>query len=304
MIKQQGSFRLFRVAGIEVFLHWSWVIIAVFEINNRREHYSSLAWNAAEYVALFGVVLLHEFGHSLACRQVGGQANRIILWPLGGLAIVAPPQRPGATLWAIAAGPLVNLILLPLALLFAVASQWLGWSDAMPDGHRFLWTLVYINFGLLIFNLLPIYPLDGGQILRALLWFLVGRVRSLKYATAIGFVGAAGLMAFALVLGSLWMGVLAFFMLLTCWRSWKYAGLLSRLEQMPRRSEFACPVCHTAPPIGAFWTCAHCRTPFDTFTTNAVCPNCQAPFAMTACVDCGVSRPLTEWMQHPQSPAP
>ena len=111
MITGSGSFRLFRIAGIEVFLHWSWFIVAVFDINNRRDSYSSLAWNAAEYVALFVIVLLHEFGHALACRQVGGQANRIILWPLGGVAFVAPPPRPGATLWAIAAGPLVNLVL-------------------------------------------------------------------------------------------------------------------------------------------------------------------------------------------------
>ena len=56
----------------------------------------------------------HEFGHALACRQVGGSANQIILWPLGGVAYVNPPQRPGATLWSIAAGPLVNVALLPV----------------------------------------------------------------------------------------------------------------------------------------------------------------------------------------------
>ena len=67
-----------------------------------------------EYLALFLIVLMHEFGHALACRQVGGTANRIVLWPLGGVAYVNPPQRPGATLWSIVAGPLVNVVFLPI----------------------------------------------------------------------------------------------------------------------------------------------------------------------------------------------
>jgi Zn-dependent protease len=297
MVTRSGSFRLLRVAGIDVLVHWSWFIVAIFEINTRRSAYSSLAWNAAEYVALFAIVLLHEFGHALACRQVGGQANRIILWPLGGLAFVAPPQRPGATLWAIAAGPLVNLILIPIAFLLAVASARSGFGDALPDGQHFLQALVYINVGLLIFNLLPIYPLDGGQILRALLWFVFGRARSLMLATMIGFVGASGLVAWAIFRQSVWMGIMGSFMLLTCWKSWKHARLLSRLDQMPTHAEFACPICKAAPPIGAFWLCHGCGTQFDTFATGAVCPKCQTYFAATACFHCGASRPMTDWMQ-------
>ena len=73
-----------------------------------------MVWPVLEYLALFVIVLVHEFGHALACRQVGGQANQIVLWPLGGVAYVAPPPRPGATLWSIAAGPLVNVVLAPV----------------------------------------------------------------------------------------------------------------------------------------------------------------------------------------------
>src|ERR1044071_2720564 len=112
----RGSFPLFRFAGIQVYLHWSWFIIALIEINTRSREYSSWLWNALEYVALFAIVLVHEFGHALACRQVGGKAEQIVLWPLGGVAYVAPPPRPGATLWSIAAGPLVNVALTPILL--------------------------------------------------------------------------------------------------------------------------------------------------------------------------------------------
>src|SRR6266853_2130003 len=111
---RQGSIHLFRFAGIDLFLHWSWFLVAAFEISNRAKSYSSLTWNVLEYLSLFLIVMLHEYGHALACRQVSGNANRIVLWPLGGVAYVDPPPRPGATLWSIAAGPLVNVALVPI----------------------------------------------------------------------------------------------------------------------------------------------------------------------------------------------
>src|SRR5439155_50780 len=96
---RQGSIRLFRVAGIDVFLHWLWFLAPVYILSIGAKRYSSLFWNILEVLCLFAIVLIHEFGHALACRQVGGKADYIILWPLGGVAYVAPPQRPGATLW-------------------------------------------------------------------------------------------------------------------------------------------------------------------------------------------------------------
>jgi Zn-dependent protease len=101
------------VGGISVYMHWSWLLVAFFEMQYRVNTYTSQFWNAAEYVALFAIVLLHEFGHVLACRQVGGKADQIVLWPLSGIAFVSPPPRPGAVLWSIAAGPLVNVVLVP-----------------------------------------------------------------------------------------------------------------------------------------------------------------------------------------------
>src|SRR5882672_6736533 len=88
-----GGFKLFNLAGIDVFLHWTWILVAVFEINQNHS-YSSPVYSAMEYLALFVIVLMHEFGHAFACRSVGGIANRIILWPLGGVAYVQPPMRP------------------------------------------------------------------------------------------------------------------------------------------------------------------------------------------------------------------
>ena len=293
---RQGSIHLFRVAGIDLFLHWSWFLVAAFEINDRAGRYSSLTWNVLEYLALFFIVMLHEFGHALACRQVGGTANQIVLWPLGGVAYVDPPPRPGATLWSIAAGPLVNLALLPILSLLGMVNRSLGWAAAMPNAHAWLRAVWFINLGLLIFNMLPIYPLDGGQIFRSLLWFVMGRARSLMVATVIGLVGVAGFIILALWMRSIWFGVLAVFVLMNCWTGLQQARALSRLAKLPRHHGFACPWCKAAPPLGSYWRCGKCQQPFDTFQTHAVCPHCAAQFAVTKCLECGRAHPMSEWM--------
>ena len=269
---QNGSVRLFRFAGIDLFLHWSWFVVAAYEINGRNGAYSSLTWNVLEYLSLFLIVMLHEFGHALACRQVGGNANRIVLWPLGGVAYVDPPPRPGATLWSIAAGPLVNVALVPILTGLGYLSRHMGWSAAMPNAHALLRAVWFINLSLLIFNMLPIYPLDGGQILRSLFWFVLGRARSLMVTTVLGFAGVVGLIALAVWLRSTWFGILSAFILMNCWRGLQQARALSRLSKLPRHMGLACPGCKTAPPLGNFWKCSTCSLPFDTFQSHAVCP--------------------------------
>ncbi len=228
MSTRGGSFRLFRIAGIEVFLHWSWFLVAVYEVQVWRSLFSSPVWAALLYVGLFVLVTMHEFGHALACRQVGGRAEKIVLWPLGGIAFVSPPPRAGAMLWSIAAGPLVNLLLFPILSFAQHAAVRAGWVDTNHDFYLVLLWLWRINIGLLLFNLLPIYPLDGGQILRALLWFPLGQIRSLFIATAVGFVGGAALILLAIYQRSFWIGIMAFFLLSQAGLGWRQAQLLKR----------------------------------------------------------------------------
>lgn len=292
---RQGSFRIFRLAGIDVFLHWSWFVIALIEINARQRAYSSPVWNVLEYLALFAIVTMHEFGHALACRQVGGTANRIVLWPLGGVAYVDPPPRPGAMLWSIAAGPLVNVALIPILFGLHSLSGQLGWAASMPDLSRFLWAVKWTNVGLLAFNVLPIYPLDGGKILWALLWFVIGRARSLLVAVILGFIGIAGFIGWALWEQSAWLGILAVFGLLNCWSGFQNARILLRMSKLPRRPEFSCPTCKTSPPVGNYWVCSQCRNAFDTFQTHAACPHCGIRFSSTRCLDCGRLNPIDAW---------
>jgi Zn-dependent protease len=295
MPTSQGSIRLFRFAGVDVYLHWWWFLVAVYEIQSRSGRYSSIVWNIAEYLGLFVIVLLHEYGHALACRQVGGIADRIVLWPLGGVAYVNPPPRPGATLWSIAAGPLVNVALLPILTGLGFLGRATGWSYANPNAHLLLRNIWWIDLGLFLFNILPIYPLDGGQILRSLLWFVLGRARSLMVATVIGFMGALGLIGLAIWQQSAWLGFLAFYMIMNCWGAWKHARALSQFAKLPRRDEFRCPKCQASPPVGEFWKCSNCGQPFDTFAKQATCPHCGSTFPETYCPECNRSSPMSEW---------
>ena len=293
---REGSIRLFGFAGINVFLHWSWFLVAVYEIQSRSGRYSSITWNILEYLALFLIVLAHEFGHALACRQVGGRADRIVLWPLGGVAYVDPPPRPGATLWSIAAGPLVNVVLVPaLGFLAALTHSPLWTPGGRPNSNELLPSIFWINAGLLIFNILPIYPLDGGQILRSLLWFVLGRARSLMAAAVLGLLGSVAFIGLALWTRNLWLGAIALFMAMNSWAGFKQAQALLGMAKLPRRAGFTCPTCNTAPPVGAYWKCSQCGQSFDPFETGSVCPYCRTQYPTTQCLDCGRQHPIHEW---------
>jgi Zn-dependent protease len=289
---KRGSIHLFRLAGIDVYLHWSWFLLAYYVIQTRRENYSTYFWPALEYIALFVIVTMHEFGHSLACKQVGGRADQIVLWPFGGVAYVAPPRRPGATLWCIAAGPLVNVVLFPILLGSWFLAQGLGWPGSAPDAYTFTVTLCYIDLMLLVFNLLPIFPLDGGQILQSLLWFVFGYARSLMIAASLGLVGVAGLILFAIHEQAWWLGFMCILVVLYCWGGLQRARALSRLAAAPRHQGLACPACREAPPAGAFWRCGQCGNGFDVFASGAVCPHCGAQVAVVPCLACGTPSPI------------
>jgi Zn-dependent protease len=294
MPTQKGSVRIFRLLEIDVYLHWAW-FLAFLYFTSRPHAYSNYGWSAVEILALFLIVLTHEFGHALACRSVGGQANLIVLWPLGGVAYVAPPQRPRAQLWSIAAGPLVNVALVPVLSVLVSISSHLHWYDIHPDAYQLFHNIWMINIALLIFNMLPIFPLDGGQILRSLIWFPFGRANSLMVASYIGLVGVVGLVGLAIWAQSIWFGIMAAFIAMNCWGGLKQAQALAKVAKIPRREGFACPSCKTAPPLGELWRCGQCGKLFDIFASQATCPNCNAQYNLIQCLDCGTRHAPSEW---------
>jgi Zn-dependent protease len=247
-------------------------------------------------------VLLHEFGHALACLSVGGRVERIVLSPLGGATFTNPPQKPALVLWTIAAGPLVNLAIF-------VATFPLLQLAGDTDLHRYLYAIAWLNKWLLILNMLPVFPLDGGQILRALLWFFMGRITSLMAASIIGLISAAGLLIWVLQItaqsedqGNLWNVLIVAWIGMGAWNGLQRALAMRRMEQIPRRAEFRCPACGRPPIAGAVWRCSRCQSPFDTFERGAVCPRCGHFHAVTICPECGKSSPFAAWQNTPQNP--
>jgi len=231
---QRDSIRLFRFAGIDVFLHFSWFLIAFYQFTMRSHGYALPIFALYEYVALFVIVLLHEFGHAFATRQVGGIANYILLWPFGGIAFVRAPERPGAQLWSIVAGPLVNVVLIPVLWLMLLLAAQSGVAVRSPDTYQLLYMIGRINVLILIFNLLPIYPLDGGQILRSLLWFPLGRIRSLQVASVLGLIGGGLIVLLAWQWRSILLGILALFLISQAFAGWQHARALRGEETAPR----------------------------------------------------------------------
>lgn len=238
-----GTWPLFTFRGIRVFLHWSWILVAVYHISDGKGLYSNIGWDIAQYVTLFVIVLMHEFGHSFATRQVGGTANQILLWPFGGIAYVQTPPRPWAYLWGIAAGPLVNAVLWPVlyGIMWFTASRltetdlYAETPTAASDLARFCAVMFVINKWLLIFNLLPIYPMDGGQLLRGLLWLKIGPIKSILIAAWVGLVLGAAVAVYVLVVWKLiWLPIILALMLHQSWMTIQSIRRAQREGVIPR----------------------------------------------------------------------
>ena len=294
-----GSFKVLRLFQADVYVHWSWFLAAFILIRERPIQYSSLLWDVVGYMGGFGLVLLHEFGHVFACRQVGGTADRILMWPLGGLAFVVPPPRPVAFLWTTVAGPLINLLLAPLLIGLTWATMPGNFAEVNQDFFFLMREWAVFNLIMLVFNLLPIFPLDGGRILFAILWWCIGRALGLAIASAIGLVFGVGLLAIAVLNAEWWIVAMAAFLCYGAVSGLGAARKLAPLDRAPRRREYTCPGCGSHPPVGAFWNCPQCKATTDVFDPLQVCPRCKVLFLVVSCPECGQQRFGGEWISPP-----
>ena len=221
-----GRVPLFRAFGIDVQAHSTLLIAMVLTLLFLG---SGFQWQDRVIAAalLFVIVLLHEFGHCFGARSVGGDADEIVMHPLGGLALTRPPSDWKAHFITTACGPLVNVAICVVCggLLFALTGRvpwqpiylhpWTyfrGWLDPV-------WLLFWIyqtSWALLLFNLLPIYPLDGGRMVQELLWPRVGYYRSMLYAATTGLVACVLVGMAAIAIGAIGLLVLAVLGGMTC----------------------------------------------------------------------------------------
>jgi Zn-dependent protease len=181
-----------RIRGIDVYFHWLFLILTGYLLLSSVLHepaHPFLSWLVFTFVLILSL-LLHELGHCFAAYRQGGDADRIVIWPLGGLAYCEAPHQPRAQFLLAAAGPVVNATLSILASAVCLSAGWSFLPEPLdPDQgfpvakalfqHLFLW-----NVFLFSINMIPCYPLDGGRMLQALLW---SKLESLGHASWITF---------------------------------------------------------------------------------------------------------------------
>lgn len=289
--RPRRSLRAFRLAGIEVEVHWTWFAFAAALLAIRPSPYSAQFWNAAELLAGFGLVLAHELAHVFVGRWCGGYAARIRIGPLGGLAYVALPLDPRATLATVAAGPLVHVLVLPLPWALAELLE----VDARSDFGTLLGAVACFNALMLVVNLLPLYPLDGGRLVQAVLWSRLGRTRSLAWVSGLGMAGGVTLLGFSLAAGDYGLAVAFAFVTGGAGLGTLRALVSHRLASVARRPQFRCPTCRQPPPVGPFWLCERCGGSCDAFEPGRDCPAGGAHVVAADCPECGRELRGEEW---------
>jgi Zn-dependent protease/predicted transcriptional regulator len=227
-----AQIRLGRIAGISIGLHYSWFIIAFLITLSLIGRFSAVTpkwssatvWSAAIVTGLlfFVALLLHELAHSLLAKSRGLRVRAITLFALGGVSQIeseAPDAK--SEFWIAIVGPLASLVIGIVCLLLARSTGWILNSEPRTPISAVLVWLGYINLMLAAFNLVPGYPLDGGRVLRALIWWNTHSIdRSTRIAARVGQVVAflfifLGLYQFFLGknFGGLWLAFIGWFLL-------------------------------------------------------------------------------------------
>jgi Zn-dependent protease/CBS domain-containing protein len=197
------SWKIGRVAGIPIYVHWTFLVLIAWLVLGEllQGHPLAVALEGVGFVlALFGCVVLHELGHALMARHFGVPTADITLLPIGGVArLQRIPEHPPQELLVALAGPAVNVAIVVLLLALGV-----GFPGNMEDPEhlikaRFWPKLLEVNVFLVLFNLLPAFPMDGGRVLRALLAMRLEYARATRIAASIGQFMAIGFGLFGLM---------------------------------------------------------------------------------------------------------
>jgi Zn-dependent protease/predicted transcriptional regulator len=185
------SWKIGRFAGISVYVHATFFLLIAWVALSHwiQEQSTSAAVNATAFIlALFGCVVLHEFGHALTARKYGIKTRDITLLPIGGVArLERMPDEPIQELWVALAGPAVNVVIaMGLALWLQATAGFEPFNNLSMTGGPFIERLIVLNISLVVFNMLPAFPMDGGRVLRALLATRLEYTRATDIAANIG----------------------------------------------------------------------------------------------------------------------
>lgn len=189
------TWRLGKLAGIDLKLHWTFLILLVWifwSYFSQSGEITAGLYGVVFIIALFACVVLHELGHALSARRYGVNTRNIILLPIGGVAnLEKMPEKPREELIVALAGPAVNVV---IALVLGVVLTAFGGPAPLedletltrPTGRIFLTNLLAVNVLLVVFNMIPAFPMDGGRVLRALLAMRYDRATATNIAAKLG----------------------------------------------------------------------------------------------------------------------
>ena len=194
----KGSYKIGNIAGIGIFIHWTFSLLIVFIIfSNYRAGQSAeqIIWSLFFILSIFVTVFLHELGHALAAKKYKIKTKDITILPIGGLARLEKiPEKPIEELIVAIAGPAVNIALALIAGLFIsippLKELSLQLAGEVNQSNFFL-NFFIVNIWLAVFNLIPAFPMDGGRVLRALLAMKYSRTIATDIAARIGQILAA-----------------------------------------------------------------------------------------------------------------
>jgi Zn-dependent protease len=218
------AFRIAQIRGIDIKVHITFFLILAFgglqwAGSTPGNPIEGVVFGVVLMVLLFACVTLHELGHSIAAQYYNIPVKEIVLLPLGGVALISKnPEKPLHELVIAAAGPLVNVVI--AILLFGVVAATgmvptsmneLGALFSSPSLQTMVLWLLAANISLVIFNLIPAFPLDGGRIFRALLAMGIGMPRATRIASIIGQVAAIGLGIWGITSGNVLLIIVAIF---------------------------------------------------------------------------------------------
>ncbi len=185
------SWRIGEFRGIGVYVHATFLILIGFIVLSHWSSGSSVAKTlegVAFILALFGCVVLHEFGHALMAARYGIKTRDITLLPIGGLArLERIPDEPLQELWVALAGPAVNVVIAAMLLVaLQFTDSWTPLEELSMGSGPFLQRIMLVNVILALFNMLPAFPMDGGRVLRALLATRLEYTQATNIAANIG----------------------------------------------------------------------------------------------------------------------
>jgi len=245
------SFQIARVAGIDVRIHATFfLLLAWFGFVYYSEGgYGAMVAGLSFIILLFACVVLHEFGHALAARAFGINTPDITLLPIGGVArLERMPDKPWQELVVAIAGPAVNIVIaIVLYLMVGNLFRSAGFESLATGQGDILTRLLVINITLVLFNLLPAFPMDGGRILRALLAMRMKHARATRIAAGIGQAAAVLIGLPGLLGGNPFLILIAVFVFVGARAEASYAVFKQNTEEM-RVSQIMHPIGVTLSP--------------------------------------------------------